>query len=392
MALVAVCLGYIAPNYAQYQLSPLGPSLMQELGITASQFSSLFTAPMIPAILFSIVAGILVDRHNPRIVLGVAFVISTIGAALNLFGSSYGQLFLGFALTGLSAAFLNSCAAKLLGVWYEPSAISGKLGLANACSMAAMTIALATTALFPSRRAAFAVALGLFVIVTLVWFALYRTPDEEESDVGPEADSTPSSNGERSGLGHLLRRVMSNWRIWDVGFVLFFILGANVVMSSLVPTVLGTRGMDSVKAGYYTSAYTIGALVGCVVSPMLAKKLGGSRNTVALFCAVAAILVAFGWRAPEGIPLALALFGSGAMLGGALPLLLSVPINLPGVGPELAGTAGGLVATIQLLGAVILPSYVLIPFAGGDLAVTFVLAGCCALISAILSLLIPKEA
>ena len=57
MALAAICIGYLAPNYAQYQLSPLATSLMGELSISASQFSSLFTAPMIPAILLSLVAG-----------------------------------------------------------------------------------------------------------------------------------------------------------------------------------------------------------------------------------------------------------------------------------------------------------------------------------------------
>lgn len=53
MALAAICIGYLAPNYAQYQLSPLATSLIEELSISASQFSSLFTAPMIPAILLS---------------------------------------------------------------------------------------------------------------------------------------------------------------------------------------------------------------------------------------------------------------------------------------------------------------------------------------------------
>ena len=86
-----------------------------------------------------------------------------------------------------------------------------------------------------------------------------------------------------------------------------------------------------------------------------------------------------------------ALFLAGFFVGGNMPLLMAVPIKLPDVGPKLAGTAGGLVATVELLGAVILPSYVLIPAAGGNLGVAFVLAGVCMLVPCAFTLLLPRE-
>jgi NNP family nitrate/nitrite transporter-like MFS transporter len=392
MALIAICIGFLAPSYAQYQLSPLGSSLMRELGITEGWFSSLFTAPMLPAIFLSLVAGVLIDRKNPRLVIGTTLVLSTAGAALNLLGDSYGQLFLGFALTGLSAAFLNSSGAKLIGAWYEPQEVSGKLGIANSFSTIGMTLALATTALFPSRKAAFLVALVVFVVATIAWFLLYRSPAEvglASSDTAPSGDAKADMG---PSLGEQLRKVISDRHVWVVGLALFFILGANVVMSSLIPTILAGRGISSVSAGYYSSAYTIGCFLGCIVGPMLAKKLGGTRRTLVILTLLAGVLVAFGWQAAEGVLLVIALLCAGLLLGGTIPLLMSVPINLPEIGPQLAGTAGGIVATIQLLGAVILPTYVLIPLSGGTLATTFLLAGGCCAIAACLSLLISKEA
>lgn len=68
-------------------------------------------------------------------------------------------------------------------------------------------------------------------------------------------------------------------------------------MSSLVPTVLGQRGIGSVAAGYYSSIYTIGNLVACFVAPLLAKKLGGTKRTVLIFALLAAVFVAFGCNA-----------------------------------------------------------------------------------------------
>lgn len=384
MALAAICIGYLAPSYAQYQLSPLATSLIEELSISASQFSSLFTAPMIPAILLSLVAGVLVDKHNPRLVVGIAFVASTIGAVLNVMGSSYGVLLVGFALTGLAASFLNSCGAKLLGSWYSPEQLSEKLGVAFAFSTVAMTVALAKTAYFPNRRAAFFLSLALFVVSTIAWFALYRNPETPDRSV----EAAPAAD--QPGLGKLLKRVVSNDRVWLVGLALFCVMGANVVMSSFVPTILQSRGIDSVAAGYYASAYTIGSLVSCILVPMSAKKLG-SKNTFVVLDTCAFALVGFGWMAPEGFLLMAALFLAGFFVGGNMPLLMAVPIKLPDVGPKLAGTAGGLVATVELLGAVILPSYVLIPAAGGNLGVAFVLAGVCMLVSCAFTLLLPRE-
>ena len=54
--------GLLAVNYAQYQLSPLGPEITAALGLNAAQFSSAFSAPMIPAFLLSFFAGALSDR------------------------------------------------------------------------------------------------------------------------------------------------------------------------------------------------------------------------------------------------------------------------------------------------------------------------------------------
>ena len=65
---------------------------------------------------------------------------------------------------------------------------------------------------------------------------------------------------------------------------------------------------------------------------------------------------------------------TGIAIGGNIPLAMGDIINFKGIGPEYVGTASGLVATIQLIGAVVLPSYVLIPIASGNLNTLFILA------------------
>lgn len=392
MSLLAVSIGYVAPNYAQYQLSPLAPSLTSEFAISASQFSSLFTAAMIPGILLSLVSGILIDKHNPKLVAGASFALSTLGAVINLLGNSYGTLFLGFVLTGVAATILNSCSAKLLGAWYKPSQLTSKIGIAFSFSTLSMTVALATTAFFPNRKAAFSVALALFVIALTCWCLLYRNNPERDGAVSTHADSKHVPAPAQPSLGALLKRVMSSRNVWLVGIALFFLMGPNVIMSSMGPTILTTRGIGSVAAGYYTSIYTIGALISCYVAPMLAKALRSVKRTVVIFTLAAAFCVAFGWRAPEGLALGIAFFLAGFFVGGCIPLLISLPITFKGIGEQLAGTAGGLVATVELLGAVVLPSFVILPMAGDNLGVAFLLAGVCAVAACLLAAFLPKQA
>ena len=64
---------------------------------------------------------------------------------------------------------------------------------------------------------------------------------------------------------------------------------------------------------------------------------------------------------------------TGIAIGGNIPLAMGDIINFKGIGPEYVGTASGLVATIQLIGAVVLPSYVLIPIASGNFNTLFIL-------------------
>lgn len=96
------------------------------------------------------------------------------------------------------------------------------------------------------------------------------------------------------------------------------------------------------------------------------------------------------WSAPEGIMLGAGLFVFGAALSGLMPLLMSIPIQLPEIGPEYAGTAGGFTGTLQLLGAVVIPTYIITPIAGPNMNVFFILAGVCMAVTSVLVLFLPE--
>lgn len=97
-----MCLAYMPGSYAQYQLSVFAPELMQSFGLTTSQFSSLFTAPMIVAIFLSFVGGMISDKVGSKKVINISFVIAGIGMIGRVFANSYMPFFLCMALTDFS--------------------------------------------------------------------------------------------------------------------------------------------------------------------------------------------------------------------------------------------------------------------------------------------------
>ena len=65
-------------------------------------------------------------------------------------------------------------------------------------------------------------------------------------------------------------------------------------------------------------------------------------------------------------------------------MCFSLPVQFEGVGPVYAGTAGGMLTTVQVLGAIFLPSCLFAPIAGADFGMLFLLGGASLLVSGVL--------
>ena len=91
--LILMCLAIFTSVYTQYQLPSIAGKLTEAFGLSATQFSSIFSAPMIPTILFSIVAGLLVDKVGVKPVIAAGALISALGAILRVWSTNYLMLF-----------------------------------------------------------------------------------------------------------------------------------------------------------------------------------------------------------------------------------------------------------------------------------------------------------
>ena len=361
--LAVLLLAYFAGNYMQYQLSPISQEIMQSYSITSAMFSKVFSAPMIPAVLFSLVSGILTDRIGAKPVIGFSLIITAAGSILRFFSTTYSALFLSMVLIGVSAAVMNANGVKVLSGSVPKEKIGFFTGIVLTSSTLAMTLGTGTTSLFPSLKSVYLTAVVLGIAAAALWFIF-----AENTVPVPETVSSTSVLAS-------LKEAVRHPSVWLAGISLFFVIACLIGVSSFMPLALAGRGMDTVTAGSYTAVFTAGNMVGSFVSPAIDQIWRHTKAQILILLLTLGLGTAFAWCIPSGFFLFLVLLLAGIGVGGNVPLLMSMPLRSGEFTPENAGIAGGIVSTLQLLGAILLPSYIIAPIAGDDLPLFFIITG-----------------
>ena len=192
-------------------------------------------------------------------------------------------------------------------------------------------------------------------------------------------------------MGQAFKIVMKNKNVWFAGIAAFCVCGAMSGTGSMIPAALmGVRGFSPESAGVVGSVMMAGNLFGSLFTPTIANKTGQFRWTLMICGLASAVFCAFAWLFPAGILLYLGMFLAGYAMGSGMASCMGIVIRIKGIGTELAGTAGGMVTMLQLLGGVALPTYIASPIAGGNYRTYFIVIGAFSLIWVLCMFLLPK--
>lgn len=381
-----LCLAYMPASYAQYQLSVLAPELMSKFSLSTSQFSSLFTSGMIVAIFLSFAGGMISDKFGPKKVTGIAFGLAVIGLVGRIFAGSYLSLFICMTLTGFSSAFVNINASKITGSWFAPEKVGFLMGIFSLCGQLPGAFATATTAiLFDGMNSAF-IAAAVFGSIVLILWIFFVKDQPDQTDIQKKEVSM-----EKASVGEVLKVVLSNKGIWLISICIMMVLGCTVMFSTFLPTALQEMyGLDLTVCGTIASMITLGNCIGALIGPIIFAKIKRIKLFVPLMAALAFVSVLVCWRSESVLMLYVLTLLAGTFLGAAMPIFMSAPVLLEGIGVKYAGSAAGVIATLQLLGAVLIPTYILAPIAGNNYVLMFSLASVCMVIMFFAGLMIPE--
>ena len=350
---ILVFLGLFLGNYGQFQLAAVPSRIYETYRLNDIQFSTVMTSPMVPAIFFSIVLGVLSDRFGIKKVAAICTGLSVLGYGLRWAFPSYGMLYTGMFLTGFVATVFNTNAAKIAASLYPPEKVGAVVGIFMAGSTGAMAVAYGTTALFPTLNSEFLFPVIASVLHLMLWLVCVR-----HKDLGEVASAGAEDKG---ALIQALKISLKSKNVWLMGFGLLTLMGGVMVISNFqVVYLTSVKGYTEAAAGTFGTVLMVGAILGSLFLPMYLPKC---RN----------------------IPVFLLALG---LISGAAT---SFPVRFPEIGPRYAGTASGVACTLQLLGAVVIPTYIVLPLAGENMAQCFTLAAVIFAISGITNFIIAKK-
>jgi NNP family nitrate/nitrite transporter-like MFS transporter len=375
---VAMLAGFIG-TYAQFQLPPLAYKLMPALNISTSQFAALMGGPMTGSIFICILGGTLADRYGVKKVVTVGLILAVIGCTFRYAVTSFWPFFILTVLAGLASGLLIANISKLFGAWFPQEQMGTIMGIFMTSPMLAMFAGTATTALFPSEASAFLFAGALCLVILILWLIFARNKPEG----APLLPVLPT-------LQYLGKAARSP-RVWLAGIGMFFVMGCSMAFTSFLPNVLhDLRGVDPVRAGFYASVNTLGGVFGSFLGPVICSRMGFMKPYLILVALLGAAGTFWSWQLPIGVAIVIALIVAGFLQNAISPLFLSMPMLLPEIGPRYAGSAGGIISTIQVLGAVAVPTFIITPLAGSNANILFGLAALCLALIAIPVLFLPE--
>jgi NNP family nitrate/nitrite transporter-like MFS transporter len=370
--------GFIG-SYAQFQLPPLAYKLMPAMHLSSSQFAALMGGPMTGAIFISILGGTLADRYGMKKVVTVGLILAVIGCTFRFAVTSFWPFLVLMVLVGLASALLNSTLAKLFGAWFPPEQIGTVVGIYMISITLAMFSGTATTALFPSQASAFIFS-GVVCLVILVLWLIFA---ENKPEGAPDLPVLPATR--------YLGKASQSRSIWLAGLCMLFVMGCTMTVSDFLPSILHSlRGIAPVQAGFYGSLGTLGGVFGSFLSPVICNRLGVMKPYLVIIGLLGAAGTFWSWQLPVGPAIVIALILTGFLQTAVTPLILTLPMLLPEIGPAYAGSAGGIISTLMVLGAVLIPTFVITPIAGPNVTVLFGLAALCFALIIIPVLFLPE--
>jgi MFS family permease len=325
-------------------LPPLMPGIAKELALSPSAEGLIWGLTAAGIAAASPFGGSAVDRYGPRRVAGIALIAGALACAARALATGPVSLALAMFAFGLHIGFTAPAIPKLLGGHVAPQ----HLGRANGIALlsytlgTALTVVTARTMLAPVMggwRPLMLAAAGAMLLVAVVWLFVA----EDRVIYARHASFVD------------VLRLGGNTQLMLVGAMQFLIFGGYLALLGTLPLALINRGMAITRVGPAVALWLVAAAIANFAGPALSDRIGRRKPILffgGLVAGVALLGFAFG-RPSLGTPmLMLAALGGGCVS----PLLLALPLEIPGVGPARAGAALGLLMLVGQIGGFLLPT------------------------------------
>ena len=369
------CAGSFAVNLYVAQMSPLAIQIMGKFGISDGQYTSLYMSNLLPSLFLGIPSAWLVRRFGLKMCQCVGILIGLAGLILRL-SDVYWIFYIGTLIIGAANVVVSTMAAATSPGLFKKENVGIAVGCLIAAGAAGKALAESTTSLFPSFEVMSAVDIILQIIVLLAWLTMMD---------GFEYSDTEAA------FSKTFVTVLRNKYIWIGALALMLVFGLYTGISAHLPTILQEKGYYLVSAGFIASFISIGYFAGAVFLPKLATKIWRKKLFMVALALISSLFTAFAYWVQQEALLTVSIFVIGACVGGLLPLSIAIPASVLNFGVQESQAAGPVLTAFQLAGAVLIPTYIIVPLAGGNILGFLGYAAIFMIVEAMLFTLLPKN-
>lgn len=344
--LILLFFSLFAATLAMQCMPPLFSEITEDIPLSKSQMGTVMGVLTLASLFFAPVGGALCDRLGSRWALGLSAVIVALGGAMRYFAGSVTGLIICMFIIGAGISMYPANLPKALGSWFERKDLAKVNGicLAGMGIGGALAMATARSILSPALggwRGTVVVLGGLVLAVAVLWMVIYR-----------DRDSGGTVSGHKQNVFENFKKVLKVRDIWLLALYYGLNMVSLLAVITLLPLTLEERGIE--KSGEFVGIMMGATVIFNILGGVLSDRTG-RRKPFLMLCALIFGISALGFITLTGAPLLAALVVAGAAMGTIAPVLMSVPVEMEGIGTALAGTAVGFIFMLGNTGGFVGP-------------------------------------
>jgi len=346
VVLALMFLSLFAATIAMQCMPPLFSEITEQIPLTKAQMGTIMGVITLASLFFAPIGGALSDKLGARWAFGIAAIIVALSGGFRYVAGSVNDLIVCMFLIGAGMAMYAPNLPKALGNWFPKK----DLAMANGISISGMgiggAIAMVTakSVLSPSFggwRGTMVFLGGLVLLVAILWMIVYRDRPLEGA-----------AQRKKLNVFQNFKDVLKVKDIWLISIYYGLNMISLLAVVTLLPITLEERGVEN--AGGMVGIMMGATVVFNILGGMLSDRVG-KRKPFLLICAVVFGLCVLGFANFTGIALMVVLAIAGAAMGTIAPVLMSVPVEMEGIGTALAGSAVGFIFMLGNTGGFVGP-------------------------------------
>jgi cyanate permease len=346
LTMIMVCAMEVATALCWSSVPSLMPMIAADLSVSHTMGGFIWGVVSLGAALAAPFGGAAADRFGPRRVIGLALFVGAISSAARAIVPDAWFLVFVMFIFGVHVGFVAPSVIKVVAGHVRPERIGSAMGgafftltLGNA-----LTVLTAHSVLAPvlgGWRPLMGIVGMVMAIVAVLWMIFVR----DRITLSMEAD-----------IGQVIR-VGKDRQLMRLTVIQTLQFGGYIVMLGVLPRALTESGLSPARVGIAVALWLGVVGVANLIGPWF-SDLKGLRRPFVIFGSVLAgagiITMALLPTGASTWLLIIIAIGSGSFG----PLLFTIPVEIPSIGPEKAGAATGFMFTVGQIGTFLLSTVI----------------------------------